>query len=168
MWLIGPPIQDRFGWDWCFFVPAIAALLWSAVWVCTVKDRPKVKRIDGAGEQKPLIQTLDEIPVGKDAEPKPFPFRQIFSSVAMWSVFLSNWAGNWVFYMLLSFLPQYDAVAAPPLLHRPDAALLHRPRCSHASGRRILDTLTFPTGSWPHSPPSLDPNPQVYAPSLWP
>ena len=80
-------------------MPAALALVWCAVWAAAAPDLRGEVGKPGGEAAAPL---LDKPPVRLSP-----PYREMFTSVPMWSIFAGQLCSSWGYYMLLEMLPLY-------------------------------------------------------------
>ncbi|MSR15094.1 MAG: MFS transporter [Gammaproteobacteria bacterium] len=93
-------IRD-YGWPMVFYGFGAVGFLWCLVWFPYSYDRPSDHpRL--APEERAL---LDELAPPQVAP--PVPWKRLLSSSAVWALIINHLCTNWVFYMLLAWLPSY-------------------------------------------------------------
>lgn len=86
-----------------FYVSSAAGVLWLVPWWLFVSDRPQDdKRI--SEEERDLI--VSSLPTAFDGT-EPVPWAKIVGTPAIWGVVCGHVANNWLFYTLLTWLPDY-------------------------------------------------------------
>lgn len=96
-------IVERHGWPMVFYVFGGLGLVWTAAWFRSAYNSPS---------EHPRISPEELALLHADAAPAtvdkpPVPWRQILSSSAVWALIINHFCSNWVFYMLLAWLPSY-------------------------------------------------------------
>ena len=95
-------IVSTYGWSSVFYIFGATGFLWTAIWFFQARDNPaddpKVSH-----EELALLQEHAH----PDDEKQPIPWRKLFSSSAIWALFINHFCSNWVLYMLLAWLPSY-------------------------------------------------------------
>jgi MFS transporter, ACS family, solute carrier family 17 (sodium-dependent inorganic phosphate cotransporter), other len=81
----------RYGWPSAFYVFGVVGMLWAIVWFAVVRDAPV---------HAPA--TLHRASPGASV-----PWRQLFSSSAVWALIINHFCSNWALYVLLAWLPSY-------------------------------------------------------------
>eukprot|EP00040_Diaphanoeca_grandis_P025492 m.141262 g.141262 ORF g.141262 m.141262 type:complete len:489 (-) comp30172_c0_seq1:131-1597(-) len=109
MWLVGPVLQNTFGWEWNFYGPAAAGALWLLLWLVAAPSL-KLPLKKGRKQDDQVLLLSSDTAVGK--KQSNFEIARLWLYVmltdpAMWGVYISAFAQGWVFYSLLSFLPQW-------------------------------------------------------------
>lgn len=81
----------RYGWPSAFYVFGILGLLWVIVWLAVVPAAPvhTPATLHGAPSKASV------------------PWRQLFSSSAVWALIINHFCSNWALYVLLAWLPSY-------------------------------------------------------------
>jgi MFS transporter, ACS family, solute carrier family 17 (sodium-dependent inorganic phosphate cotransporter), other len=95
-------IIEHYGWPMVFYAFGALGILWGLVWYPLSHDHPhECPRM--AAEERALLaaaapaQTLGE----------PVPWGKILRAPAVWALIINHLCANWVFYMLLAWLPSY-------------------------------------------------------------
>jgi MFS transporter, ACS family, solute carrier family 17 (sodium-dependent inorganic phosphate cotransporter), other len=130
--LAAPPLVDASGWESVFYCFSAFSLVWLVPWALFAASTPEKHPFVSAEEriyiravtaesglvvtdslpQQQLMNAIDEADLFSDARSDDGrrampPWRAIFSSTAVWAVCVANFANNWAFYVLLSFMPTY-------------------------------------------------------------
>lgn len=114
-WLVLPRIQSRWGWQYCFYMPAALGAIWVVVWVA-VAPRHRRDALNAASSEvnessKLLEDDQREAGTSTEATVSQKTTGQwlwvFLTSSAMWGVYTASFASAIVFYTLLSYLPQY-------------------------------------------------------------
>jgi MFS transporter, ACS family, solute carrier family 17 (sodium-dependent inorganic phosphate cotransporter), other len=93
-------IRD-YGWPMVFYAFGAVGFLWCLVWFPSVYDRPT---------DHPRMSDAERALLGEVAPPEvapPVPWKRLLSSSAVWALIINHLCTNWVFYMLLAWLPSY-------------------------------------------------------------
>ena len=96
-WLI-----NGYGWPVVFYLFGAIGFLWCLVWFPNSYDRPSAHPAL-APEERRLLDAC----APKEATQSPVPWRQILSAPPVWALIFNHFCANWVFYMLLAWLPSY-------------------------------------------------------------
>lgn len=116
MWLVGPPIQQKLGWEYVFYAPAACGALWCLLWAWLAPSRPRGRAAPHgdaeaatSSETERLINSsrTDRENSGSQSSAACSWLGTMLMSPAMIGVYMASLASSWVFYTLLSFLPQY-------------------------------------------------------------
>jgi ACS family sodium-dependent inorganic phosphate cotransporter len=78
-------------------------VLWTILWWLVAADSPETDKHISTEERHFILKSL---PPSYDAT-TPVPWRPIFSSQAVWAIVAGHTAHNWLFYTLLTYLPDY-------------------------------------------------------------
>ena len=96
-WIVG-----AHGWPVVFYLFGGVGMLWTLVWMRSTcnspADHPRISR-----EELALLDAN----VDARADTLPVPWRRILTSKAVWALLINHFCSNWVFYMLLAWLPSY-------------------------------------------------------------
>jgi ACS family sodium-dependent inorganic phosphate cotransporter len=95
-------IVANFGWPTVFYGFGAVGVVWTAVWFRRAHDSPAEHPTISAEERALLAAEAG----GKPARPE-VPWRAILRSRAVWALVINHFCSNWVFYMLLAWLPSY-------------------------------------------------------------
>jgi len=96
-WIVG-----THGWPMVFYLFGSLGVLWTLVWFRAAYDTP-------AAHPRISREELALLEANADArtDRPPVPWRQILTSSAVWALVINHFCSNWVFYMLLAWLPSY-------------------------------------------------------------
>ncbi len=96
-WIVG-----AHGWPMVFYLFGGVGVIWTFVWLRsayeTPAEHPRISR-----EELALLEANTE----SCRDRPPVPWRRIFTSSAVWALFINHFCSNWVFYILLAWLPSY-------------------------------------------------------------
>jgi len=95
-------IANRWGWQAIFYVFATFGFIWLPFWVFGSHDRPEFTR---SVCQQELDRILSARPVIQEAG--ALPWRHIMTCSGFWAVAILHFSGNWIYYMLATWLPTY-------------------------------------------------------------
>jgi MFS transporter, ACS family, solute carrier family 17 (sodium-dependent inorganic phosphate cotransporter), other len=96
-WLV-----TRYGWPSVFYVFGGAGVIWACFWFVMARDDPARAPNMTAAERELLREHCI------DANEKvTVPWRQLFSSPAVWALIINHFCSNWGLYLLLAWLPSY-------------------------------------------------------------
>jgi ACS family sodium-dependent inorganic phosphate cotransporter len=100
-WIVG-----THGWPTVFYAFGSLGVLWTAIWFRTAYnspgEHPRISR-----EELALLEADAGTATDTTRDKPPVPWRQILSSSAVWALIINHFCSNWVFYMLLAWLPSY-------------------------------------------------------------
>lgn len=117
-WVAGPHLMEaaaaHMGWKVCFYGAAGLGLPWAVCWfLFTSSYPPPPPPTSAAGKQRlsSLLKDIADVESTSNtaaaAPAVPTPWRAILTSPGMNAGYVTNFGCGWIFYMLLSFLPQY-------------------------------------------------------------
>lgn len=97
-------IGKNWGWEWIFYVFAIAALLWCIVWGIYVRDSPEKDHYISEQELMYIKKGLGNV----ESEKKlPIPWVSVLFSIPVWSLAAANFAWGWGYSTILTQLPTF-------------------------------------------------------------
>ncbi len=96
-WLV-----EHFGWHSVFYIFGAVGVVWYVFWVLNAHDDPASDPRCGAAERDML---RSHAPPPKESQ--DVPWKQIFTTPAIWALLVNHFCSNWVLYMLLAWLPSY-------------------------------------------------------------
>ena len=95
-------IINHYGWPPVFYLFGSIGFLWCLAWFPRTTDRP---------DAHPRISTTELALIRESApattERAPVPWRRLLRAPAVWALIINHFCSNWVFYMLLAWLPSY-------------------------------------------------------------
>lgn len=95
-------IVSTYGWPSVFYLFGVTGFVWTAVWFFFARDRPADDPKIGDEE----LALLNEISPETDEKP-PVPWKKLLTAAPVWALIINHFCSNWVFYMLLAWLPSY-------------------------------------------------------------
>jgi ACS family sodium-dependent inorganic phosphate cotransporter len=95
-------IVTKYGWPSVFYLFGVSGFLWTAIWFLQTRNDP-AEDYKVSHEELALLQEVAD----PEGEKPPIPWRELFSSRAIWALFINHFCSNWVLYMLLAWLPSY-------------------------------------------------------------
>lgn len=132
---ISPVIIDSLGDDAVYYVAGgLGLLIWTPIWMLMGSSTPFDNRFVSAAELQWIAErmptvalpahvtvTNGRLSIGKDhgtrsgssnqllasKSKRPIPWKQIGTTGAVWAIIVANFSQNWLFYVLVSFLPKY-------------------------------------------------------------
>lgn len=99
----GPAISI-YGWEGVFFLFGAAGIIFAIPWLALIHQEP---------ERHPTISQaeLEAINASRESpnavESSRIPYREIFTNAPVWALIINHFCSNWIFYVLLSWLPSY-------------------------------------------------------------
>jgi len=106
--LIGVHLIQNYNWQTVFYLFAVLGPIWCIFWVWLGKDRPELHP-GVSKEELQYIQSGQGATAGSNNAPS-FTSGQIFSVPSVWGAIIAYFCYNYVFYLLLTWLPTYLAV----------------------------------------------------------
>ena len=95
-------IIERWGWPAVFYIFGSTGFFWFVFWQWKISNTPQ-QHPDISPEELAYIQASAAPP----EIPESVPYKEIFSSLAVWSIIVNHFCANWGFYVLLAWLPSY-------------------------------------------------------------
>ncbi len=95
-------IIERYGWPTVFYVFGALGIVWAIFWYPLSYDNPADHPRMGADERA-LLAAQAPASVSKE----PVPWGRLLRAPAVWALIINHLCTNWVFYMLLAWLPSY-------------------------------------------------------------
>ncbi|KAG8245790.1 hypothetical protein J6590_099157 [Homalodisca vitripennis] len=109
--LVNPPvcrfIAYTLDWSFIFYITGILGLIWCAVWLTVVKDKPEDDPHISTEELKYLRDNLDCGP--NDSVPKHivYPWDEFVKSMPVWAIVVAHACTNYCFYSLVVGIPWF-------------------------------------------------------------
>lgn len=94
----------KYGWESIFYVFGAIGCIWFVCWIIIVKKSPQEDPFITEEEKRYIVNSLGNRKVGEVLTP---PWKQIFTSTAVWAIVASHFSENWGFYTLLTQLPTF-------------------------------------------------------------
>jgi len=98
-------IADHSGWEAVFYVTGASSLVWVIFWFYLVHDTPSQHPRISKEEREYIEKAIGDGNI--DRTKLVTPWRDIFTSIPVWSVVLGHTASNWGNYTLNQQLPTY-------------------------------------------------------------
>jgi ACS family sodium-dependent inorganic phosphate cotransporter len=95
-------IIAQHSWQLVFYAFGAAGLLWCLLWFPNSKDAPR-EHARISSEELALLEAHAPAASNK----APVPWKRLLSAPAVWALIINHLCTNWVFYMLLAWLPSY-------------------------------------------------------------
>ena len=123
---LAPTVMAALGWRALFWSPSILGAVWCVIWLLVATDTPKLHPRISAEERlyitggtaavaaeivPPGAGALQGQAVAAAAAPTDDGWRAMIRSPALWGQICADFAANWFFYVVFTFLPQYLSVA---------------------------------------------------------
>ncbi len=99
-------IVTNYGWPIVFYACGLIGLVWCLVWFPSSYDQPADHPRMSAAERALLLAHAPET-----AGTQPVPWGRLLRAPAVWALIINHLCTNWVFYVLLAWLPSYFRTA---------------------------------------------------------
>eukprot|EP01043_Picozoa_sp_COSAG02_P025614 COSAG02_NODE_1445_length_12580_cov_8.848089_5_plen_359_part_00 len=118
-----PSVMASLGWQALFWSPSILGVIWCTVWFLVAADSPKTHPGISVEEQLYIASSAGSATARSHVQAQELPlsgvidgsdgggWRQMICSPALWGQIFADFAANWFFYVVFTFLPQYLSVA---------------------------------------------------------
>ena len=115
----GSPSNSAMGWPYCFNYPALLGLVWCLAWNYFVSDGPENHPRISSAERTWILRQFElerskDALLGDDVISVPtwrsIPWCELLLSRPLWSMYLVNFGGNWLWYTLLIYLPRVRTI----------------------------------------------------------
>lgn len=106
--LVGVQLIQRFSWQMIFYSFAFLGPIWTVIWLLVGKDRPELDPKISQAELN-YIQA-DQGPKQDVSEAVSLANSDIFKNRSVWGATIAYFCYNYVFYLLLTWLPTYLAL----------------------------------------------------------
>uniref|UniRef100_A0A1B6EC40 Major facilitator superfamily (MFS) profile domain-containing protein n=2 Tax=Clastoptera arizonana TaxID=38151 RepID=A0A1B6EC40_9HEMI len=100
-------ILDFLPWEAVFYVTGTIGTVWFILWWYLVYDTPAEHPTITAVERKYIEDSLGN---SLSRKKLPIPWKDIFTSVPVWMVLISQWGGGWALFTLMTQAPTYFSV----------------------------------------------------------
>lgn len=106
--LVGVQLIQYFSWQMIFYSFAFLGPIWTVIWVLFGKDRPELDPKISKAEVDYIM--ADQGPKQDVSNAVSLSKRDIFTNVSVWGATIAYFCYNYVFYLLLTWLPTYLAL----------------------------------------------------------
>lgn len=96
-------LAQSLGWESLFYVFGTVGCVWFIAWIIIVREGPEKDRFISKDELRYIQESLNQ--TGK--ETLIYPWKDIFTSAAVYAIAASHFSENWGFYTLLTTLPMF-------------------------------------------------------------
>ncbi|XP_048732816.2 vesicular glutamate transporter 3-like [Ostrea edulis] len=96
-------------WNAGLLLYGCLGIVMSLVWICTVYDSPSQHPSLSKEESLIFQKEGSNIRMASAVVAKRIPWKGIFTSLPVWTLFLTNFARSWVFATIVTEIPQYFA-----------------------------------------------------------
>lgn len=97
-------LANSVGWESIFYVFGSIGIVWFIAWIIIVRKSPQDDPYISEEEKIYIMKSLGD---RKEDEALNPPWREIFTSTAVWAIVASHVSENWGFYTLLTQLPTF-------------------------------------------------------------
>ena len=97
-------LANSIGWESIFYVFGSIGIVWFVAWTIIVKKSPQEDPFISEEEKSYIVKQLGDRKQDEILYP---PWREIFTSTAVWAIVASHFSENWGFYTLLTQLPTF-------------------------------------------------------------
>lgn len=96
-------LANQLGWESCFYVFGAIGCIWYLLWIIIVRESPDKDKYISKDELRYIqnslgTQTTDNI---------KHPWKDIFTSKAVYAISVAHFTENWGFYTMLTQLPSF-------------------------------------------------------------
>lgn len=99
-------LADVYGWESLFYVFGIIGCVWFVFWMLVVRESPEKDPYISEDELQ-FIQKSIGTQSGDGTDEYKHPWKDIFTSPAVWAICAAHFSENWGFYTLLTQLPTF-------------------------------------------------------------
>ena len=96
-WLV-----ETYGWHSVFYTFGVVGIAWCVLWFLKAHNDPATDPLCSEPERQMLAS---HAPAPKESQ--EIPWKQMFTTPAIWALLINHFCSNWVRYMLLEWLPSY-------------------------------------------------------------
>ncbi|CAF4317729.1 unnamed protein product [Rotaria socialis] len=101
--LLGGVIAADWSWEWIFYLSGISALVWAVVWFPATIESPATRQNILVEEVLYIEEGMGKTISQKDA----VPWKDILTSLPVWSITAAQFGTNWAIYAIFSELPTF-------------------------------------------------------------
>jgi ACS family sodium-dependent inorganic phosphate cotransporter len=102
---LGGFLAAYFGWESVFYFFGAVALFWFFIWMLCISRSPAEDKWINEKEKQYILKSFAR---NKGSQrPKNLPWKEIFSSPAVWAIVAAQFAELWAFYTMLTQLPTF-------------------------------------------------------------
>lgn len=94
------------GWESVFYVTGTVGLLWSICWFVLVYDSPAQHPRISIEERQEIESKINES-LGNTTKPKNVPWRQLFTSLPVWSIVVAHTCSVFGYFTLVNQMPTF-------------------------------------------------------------
>jgi len=106
--LTGVYLIQNYNWQTIFYIFSILGPIWCVIWAKFGKDRPDLHASISKEELEYIVSGQGSKDSGSLAV--SLTAKEIFSNISVWGAIIAYFCYNYVFYLLLTWLPTYLAV----------------------------------------------------------
>ena len=89
-------LAEHLGWESVFYVFGGIGCIWYVFWVWIVRESPEKDRYISEEEKRYIMASLKHS--NNSTKSKTIPWKEIFTSTAVWAIAVSHFAENWGVY----------------------------------------------------------------------
>lgn len=97
-------LANTLGWESIFYIFGAIGIVWFVAWTIIVRKSPEDDPFISDEEKTYIVHKLGN---QKPNQVLSVPWKDIFTSAAVWAVVASHFSENWGFYTLLTQLPTF-------------------------------------------------------------
>lgn len=98
-------LATKYGWESVFYVFGTIGVIWYILWIIIVRESPEKDSRCSLEERDYIMHSLGQ--KAGDNQVIKHPWKEIFTSTAVWAIVASHFSENWGFYTLLTQLPTF-------------------------------------------------------------
>ncbi|XP_055688591.1 vesicular glutamate transporter 1-like isoform X2 [Lutzomyia longipalpis] len=102
--LLSGVLSVAWGWESIFYFFGSIGCIWYIAWIFVVKASPELDPFISEAEKKYIMTSIGDKGPAKQIS---HPWKDIFTSPAVWAVVVANFTAMWGFYTLLTQLPMF-------------------------------------------------------------
>ncbi|XP_031620236.1 vesicular glutamate transporter 1-like isoform X2 [Contarinia nasturtii] len=96
-------LANQFGWESCFYVFGAIGCAWYVLWIIIVRESPDKDKYISKDELRYIQESLGS----NTSRSNKHPWKDIFTSKAVYAISASHFAECWGFYTMLTQLPSF-------------------------------------------------------------
>ena len=96
------PVIEAFGWEAIFYLFGALGIIFAVFWLKLIYETPR-EHPQISKEELALI----EADKSDTHQTEGVPVKKILKNKAVWALIINHFCSNWIFYVLLAWLPSY-------------------------------------------------------------